>query len=447
MSAHRIKRGLDIPIKGVAEGEIVPLEAPATVAYSPTEFRGITPRLDAREGAEVKAGEPLFHAKKIPEMRFLSPVAGRVVEVRRGYRRVITDVVVERTGDAEASLPVHEPGALKSIGRDAARDGLLAGGLWPHLRTRPLDNVADPAVTPQAILIGAMETGPLQPGPDVLLSADDAEFVQAGARVLKALTDGPVHLAVEEGSSHPALSGVEGVERHTFRGPHPAGDPALQVNLVQPPVGQGQVWYLRAWEAALIGRLFLEGRFPTERVYAAVGAGTPRPRYVRTLLGAPLAQIVDGTTEGENRWIRGSVLTGEQVESDRWASFYARAVHLLPEEVQREFLGWALPQIGRWSAHRAFLSGGGRRDLRPALRGGHRALVPVEMYRKVVATPDIDAVYLFKSVIAGDLEESIKLGMLDLTREEAALLTFVCPSKIEYDVLLDEGLQRYEKEM
>jgi Na+-transporting NADH:ubiquinone oxidoreductase subunit NqrA len=30
--------------------------------------------------------------------------------------------------------------------------------------------------------------------------------------------------------------------------------------------------------------------------------------------------------------------------------------------------------------------------------------------------------------------------------EEAALLTYVCPSKIEFDVILRDGLALYEKE-
>jgi Na+-transporting NADH:ubiquinone oxidoreductase subunit A len=80
------------------------------------------------------------------------------------------------------------------------------------------------------------------------------------------------------------------------------------------------------------------------------------------------------------------------------------------------------------------------------LRGGVRSMVPVGYYRGVVATPDIEPEFLFRSIIAGDLEESVKLGLLDLSMEEAALLTYVCPSKIEFDVILRDGLALYEKE-
>ena len=73
-------------------------------------------------------------------------------------------------------------------------------------------------------------------------------------------------------------------------------------------------------------------------------------------------------------------------------------------------------------------------------------LVPIGIYDKVVATPDILPEFLFKSIVAGDLEEAIALGLLDISMEEAALCTYICPSKIEFDELLKQGLAMYEKE-
>lgn len=452
MPLHVVKRGLDIPILGRATGEPVQIEAPARVAYTPTEFRGLVPRLAVKEGDEVKAGGALFTSKRTPAIRLLSPVAGRVAEIRRGHRRVIEAVVVERTGDAQESLRTHDLAALERIPREQAIADLQAGGLWPTLRTRPLDVVADPAVPPQAILVGGMETGPLQPGPEVLLDKDAGDQLQAGIHVLRALTDGKVYLTLAEGSSHPALANVQGVDVHTFLGPHPAGDPGVQVNLVEPPRGTSKVWYIRAWEVALIGRLFLEGRFPAERTYAVVGTGAVHQRFVRTVLGAPLRHVVGDVAPGPMRWIRGSVLTGDRADPDTgFASFYRNAVHILPDMTDRELLGWATPQLARWSFHRAYLSGFFRAkrqvDMRPGINGGHRALVVAHVYERVVPTPDINVPFLFKSIIAGDLEESMQLGLLDLTDEEAALCTYVCPSKMEFDVLLRQGLQQYVKEM
>jgi Na+-transporting NADH:ubiquinone oxidoreductase subunit A len=130
-------------------------------------------------------------------------------------------------------------------------------------------------------------------------------------------------------------------------------------------------------------------------------------------------------------------------------TYGARALHALPDAVERTLLGWAVPRFGTWSFHKAFLKGflpSGPQDLRPGLYGGHRAIVPIGHYGDVVATPDIYPAFLFKSMFAGDLEASIELGMLDLSVEEAALCSFICPSKIDFCGLLDEGLARYEQE-
>jgi Na+-transporting NADH:ubiquinone oxidoreductase subunit A len=447
MSDHVIRRGLDVPVQGAATGAVVPLDLPDTVAYSPQELGGLVPRMVAREGDEVKQGSVLFHDKIHASVVLRSPVAGVVKEVRRGPRRVVTDVIIERRGDAVEALPRYTPQQLSALDASAALAAVLATGMFPAFRTRPLDRVPNPTTTPQSIFIGGMDSGPLQPGADVLMSPGDADALQAAINVLGRIA--PVHLTKARGVKSPGLDEVSGATVHTFSGPHPAGDIGVQVNLVDPPRASQRVWTIRAWDAVLVGRALLEGKFPNERIYAATGVGCT-PRFVKTILGAPLAHIV-GAEKVPSRWIRGSVLTGEAVDKGRWASFTARSVHVLPEEVPRYLLGWALPSLGAWSFHRAFVSAFTGKpangvDMRPGLFGGERSIVPIGAYEKVVATPDILPEFLFKAILAGDLEDSVQLGMLDLTKEEAALCTYICPSKVEFDVILQKGLDLYERE-
>jgi Na+-transporting NADH:ubiquinone oxidoreductase subunit A len=450
---HIIRRGLDIPIAGPASGSVVALEPPATIAYQPQELRGMIPRPVVREGERVERGGPLLFEKGRPELVLRSPVAGTLREIRRGPRRVITDVVVETDPDGpEASLPTFEPFSLLRLDREAAINALMQSGWWAALRTRPLNRVPDPE-TPadqvQSVLIGAMDTGPLMPGPDQLLDASDAEALQAAVHLLSRIAP-KVYLA--SAGPHPALDKLQGIELHTFRGPHPAGDPAVQVNLVDPPRGTGQVWTIRAWDAAALGRTLLSGRFAAERVVAAVGTGVVQPRLVRTVIGAPIRDVVGEVHPGDQRYILGSVLTGSAVAPDRWTAFGVRAVHVLPDEVDQDLFGWALPMVGVWSFYSAFLKGllgsrpAGGVDMRPGRYGGVRAIVPMGAYERVVATPEIEPEFLFKALSSGDLEESLRLGLLDLSEEEAALCTYVCPSKIQLDVLLRDGLEQYMKE-
>ena len=447
MANHVIRNGLDLPIAGGASGDPVRLPDPTTVALDPREIRGFIPRMAARAGDRVKRGSPVLYHKLHPEVRVVAPVSGVLEEVRRGQRRVITELVFRPDGDEVEAQKTWSVDALKGIDAAAAVEQLKAGGAWPLLRTRPLDQMPDPDKSPQSVVICATETGPLQPGPAALLADGDQPALQAAVHVFRSLCD-KVFLT-SSGANLGALK-VEGAEHHTFTGPHPSGDPGVQVNLLDPPRGANQVWYIRAWDAVLIGRMFLEGVLPNERVYAAVGAGVKQPRLVRTLVGAPLADVVGDVAEGENRWIRGSVLTGESVDPGAWAGFFHRAVHVLPEKVDTYFMGWALPQPSRWSVHRAFLTAFTKAskpyDLRPGLWGGRRAIVHDAWYDKVIATPDIAAAFLFRSIIAGDLEESIQLGLLDITEEEAALCSYICPSKVDFAVVLREGLDLYLRE-
>ncbi|MFT7520783.1 MAG: Na+-transporting NADH:ubiquinone oxidoreductase subunit A [Kiritimatiellia bacterium] len=452
MPNHVIRRGLDIPIAGAATGTAVELAVPSQVSIDPREFRGVVPRLAARAGDVVQQGSPLFYSKSHPEMKYLASGGGTVAEVRRGSRRVITDVVVNVDADSQAcTFKQWSSSDLGTIQRADAQAQLLAGGLWFGLRERPLSRVANPDDTPQSILICGTETGPAQPSPSDLLAADANASIQAGVQVLASLCGGKIFLTQLDGASNGAFQGLTGVEVHTFKGKHPAGDATVQINYIDPPRGQHKVWYIDVVDVARIGRLFLEGRYPGDKVYAAVGTGVASPRLVRTLVGAPVKDIV-GDVRGDNlRWISGSVLTGERIDENKFGGWYTSAVHVLPDEIPRRLFGWMMPSFGMWSAHRAFLSGflgaGKPKDLRPGIQGGLRGLVPVNAYRRVVATPDIEPDFLMKALSAGDLEESISLGMLDMSEEEAALCTYVCPSKIEFDVLLRQGLELYEKEI
>jgi Na+-transporting NADH:ubiquinone oxidoreductase subunit A len=77
--------------------------------------------------------------------------------------------------------------------------------------------------------------------------------------------------------------------------------------------------------------------------------------------------------------------------------------------------------------------------------GGPRALIPVGSYNRVVPS-DIEPNFLMKAILCEDIEEMLALGLLEMSREEAALCTVVCPSKINYSQILEQGWLQFEKE-
>ena len=58
----RIKKGLDIRLVGEADKVTAKLPSTSVYALKPADFHKIKPKLLVKEGAEVKAGEALFHS-------------------------------------------------------------------------------------------------------------------------------------------------------------------------------------------------------------------------------------------------------------------------------------------------------------------------------------------------------------------------------------------------
>jgi Na+-transporting NADH:ubiquinone oxidoreductase subunit A len=51
-----------------------------------------------------------------------------------------------------------------------------------------------------------------------------------------------------------------------------------------------------------------------------------------------------------------------------------------------------------------------------------------------------------RAIQANDIEEAVKLGLLEVTEEDVALCTFVDPCKIDVGTVIRAGLDLYEKE-
>ncbi len=80
----KIRKGLNIKLKGKAEKVLVKAEMSDVYAVKPTDFPGLIPKMLVKEGDAVKAGTPLFMDKNRPEVLFASPVSVTVQAVLRG---------------------------------------------------------------------------------------------------------------------------------------------------------------------------------------------------------------------------------------------------------------------------------------------------------------------------------------------------------------------------
>ena len=93
VSVIKLRKGLDINLKGRAKEDKTSLKLSHEYALVPDDFVGVTPKVIVHVGDEVKAGEALFVNKNFPEVKFSSPVSGKVKSIVRGERRKVMAVV------------------------------------------------------------------------------------------------------------------------------------------------------------------------------------------------------------------------------------------------------------------------------------------------------------------------------------------------------------------
>lgn len=442
----RIKKGLDIRLVGEAEKTISEGPRSRTVTIRPSDFHLVTPKMVVKEGAILKAGDEIFYSKTQEQIKFVSPVAGTLTEIKRGARRVITDIVIE----ADYAGATRELGALSSSATgEAIKEKLLEGGVWPFVKQRPYDVIANPNVTPKAIFISGLNTGPLAADLDFVLADRQAEL-QAAVSALAKLTEGGVH--VSTGSSASVFSGLTDITTHTVKGPHPAGNVGTLINKIN-PINKGETaWTVAAQDLVIIGELLLTGKFNPQRVISVSGSSIKAPKYYRTLIGAEVATFVyDAGVEGDNnRFISGNVLTGTKVKPDGALGFYDTEFVAIPEGDDYEFFGWNKPVFDKISPSRAltfsWMQPKKKYDLDTNTNGEHRAFVVTGNYEEVFPL-DIYPMQILKACMVQDLDEMEALGMYEVAPEDFALTEFMCVSKQPHQEIIRKGLDVMYKEI
>lgn len=447
MSANiKVKRGVDIKLKGVANKAFGSTSVSETFVVKPTDFHGLTPKLVVKVGQEVKAGSVLFYDKYNDRVKFTSPVSGEVAEIVRGAKRKVLEVRI--LADKEIKFESFEVADPATLSRDAIVEAMLNSGLWPFLRQRPYSIVANPAVEPKAIHVTGFDSAPLSPDYAFLLEGEDAALA-AGMAALTKLTSGKVHLNAKAGTSVKAFLAVNGAQKNQIEGPHPAGLAGVQIHHIDPINKGDYVWHLTALDVVAIGKFFKTGQVDMSRAIAVTGSEVAKPQYYKTRMGTSLKQILAdaGAAEGA-RVISGNPLTGTTVGADGYLGFFDYQVSVLPEGDEPEFFGWAIPNTKKFSLSRTFLSWmapGKEYSLNTSLNGEERAFVMSGEYDQVFPF-DIYPVQLVKALMANDIELAEQLGVYEVAPEDFALCEFACTSKIELQSVVREGLDLIQKE-
>ena len=442
----KLRKGLDINLKGKPAREMLDVKPAAGYALCPDDFTGVTPKVVVKEEQMVKAGEPLFIDKNHPEVKFVSPVSGKVTLVERGARRKVLSVRVAAEGNEVVEFGKK---SVASLSGAQVKEALLEAGLFAFFKQRPYDVVPSPEVAPRAIFVSAFDSQPLAPEFEYVLNGQEADF-QTGLDALAKMA--PTYLGVSAKQTSAALKEAKGVTVTVFDGPHPAGNVGVQINHTA-PVNKGEVvWTLGAEEVIFIGRLFNKGQVDLTRTIAVAGSEVKTPAYARVKVGAQIASVLKGRlAEGKNlRIVNGNVLTGDKSSLEGFVGAHATELTVIPEgDNVHEMLGWIMPRFDQYSTSRScfsWLLGKKEYTLDARVKGGERHMIMSGEYDRVFPM-DIMPEYLVKAIIAGDIDRMEALGIYEVAPEDFALCEFVDSSKLELQRIVREGLDALRKEM
>lgn len=455
MAHIKIKKGLDIPIKGNPRGTPEPLIAsgsstlfkPKHIALDLKSFDNIKFKVLVKTGDVVKIGQPLLEDKSSPGRMFCSPAAGIISEIKRGLKRALLAIIIE-VADKE---DFFDHGKSFHASREQIIEKLLAAGLFANIRSRPFNLLADPTKTPRNIFIKAVESAPFVPPAEMQVEGHEADF-QTGLDILTKLTDGKVNLVYRLGSPSKAFTDAKNVEKHTVEGPHPVSNASLHIQYLDPiKTANDIVWTLNAHDVVCIGHLFNHGKTFVDRIISIAGPGIieDRTAYIKGRAGLPISGLISGRIERGSplRFISGDPLLGTKVDVEDFLGYYDFTFCVIPENTEREFLHFFRLGGDKYSFSKAYLSGHYDNSKKSYnfttnQHGEHRAFIDGTLSNDVMPLA-ITPMLLVKAVMSENFELAEKLGLLSVDSEDFALSAFVCPSKVEMVDIIKQGLRQY----
>ena len=443
----KLRKGLDINLKGKAAKQKFSVKAAAQYALVPDDFVGMTPKVVVREGDKVKAGDALFVNKKQTDVKYASPVSGVVQAVVRGDRRKVLRVVVE--ADKDQQYVDFGQKQVASLDGDAVVKALLEAGLFGYINKLPYAVSTTPDQKPRAVFVSALRDMPLAGDFEYELQGNEEDF-QTGLTALSKVA--PVYLGVGAKQTSKALAGAKDVEVNVFDGPCPAGNVGVQVNNIA-PVNKGEVvWTVDPTAVIFFGRLFRTGKVDLRRLVAVAGSEITKPEYAEVFVGQPIADLLEGKLAAKDhvRIINGNPLTGRKATMDDFVGGHTSEITVIPEgDNVDEMLGWILPRTNDFSVSRSYFSWlfGKNKEyaLDARVKGGERHMIMSGEYDKVLPM-DIYAEYLIKAIIAGDIDRMEQLGIYEVAPEDFAVAEFVDSSKLELQHIVRQGLDMLRKE-
>ncbi|MCO5252877.1 MAG: Na(+)-translocating NADH-quinone reductase subunit A [Bacteroidetes bacterium] len=443
----KLRKGYDIRLSGEAPRFEQTNYQSRLFAIKPPDYNGLTPRLIVEQGSEVKAGSVLFQDKTDETIQFTSPVSGEIVDIVRGERRVILEILI--LADSKNEFIDFGKANPNDLSSEEIKSKLLASGCWTLMRQRPFNKVPQTQLTPKNIFISGFDSAPFATNIEYAVSNELANM-QTAIDALRKLTDGKVYLGLSTAQKqHSVFTKLNGVEITYFEGPHPAGNVGVQIHHTAPINKDEVVWTISPQDLVTIGRLFNQGIYDTQRLFSISGDVVRKKGYFRSYLGAQVTKAIENNLLNEHvRIISGNPLTGTKVSRDGFIGTFQNSISVIEEGDEPEFFGWLCPTYKRPSLSRTFTSFMHPQEeyqVNTNMHGEARAFVMSGEYDKVLPM-DVLPLQFFKACYTFDLNNMEGLGIYEVVEEDIALCEFICTSKMPLQQILREAINYLEKE-
>jgi Na+-transporting NADH:ubiquinone oxidoreductase subunit A len=303
-----------------------------------------------------------------------------------------------------------------------------------------------PTELPSAIFINACDTNPLSIDPHELIKLDQDLF-NKGLDFIKEIDESIKTFCTYQNNNFD--QSVDGISYNKFEGPHPAGLVGTHIHFLH-PVGQNKsVWSISWQEVISIGYLLQNNHLRSDKYVPIGGPNVRDPKILKIKYGSNLSETSAGKILEDSRVISGSVLNGHTGESAmNYLGAFDNQVSVLPDESNDILFNWAMPGAKLHSKLPAFISSWIKPkefNFNVSMNGGNRAIVPISSYQEIMPL-NILTTQLLKCLVTLDIELGEKLGVLELAPEDLALASYVCPSKYDYQSILNSNLEKMYEE-
>ena len=447
MNSIRIKKGYDLKIAGAPDEDTKQLPAPDRVALLPSNIPFIKPKLTVKTGDAVQVGSPLVEDKREPSVKLLSPGGGRIADIQFGPRRVLEAIVVEIDEDEKhIEFSTFSENDIEKMQRRQLVQAIVDGGLWPLIRELPFRDYPLPDASAPAIYVALDSLEPFHPRLETYLQ-DKRELLDYGLKVMQRLADGRLVVSAHVHSSG-LIRQLNGAVTLTYAGGYPAHDPGVLLYHTKSSADQNHAWFIDAHDVVLIAELLRDGRYPTHRIISVAGSAVKDPGHAAVRIGMPLADLTADRIRGDDlRIIGGGILTGYASAPNSYLGLREKSINLLPQGNRPgELLSLFRPGYHRPSFSRAFTSrlNNAALEYDCNIHGGDRACIACG-YCTLICPVDILPQFTYKSILAGEVEESLQHGLLDCV--ECGLCSYVCPSKLDLAESFKQAKADFYKEL